>query len=66
MFRFSLVISATCLNNFLTDFVVHFREEEFGLAAAEHVVLGLLDDWRYAVELATVGPCLHDLDGGPP
>lgn len=43
------------------DLVVHLGQVQFALLAAEHVVLGLLDDRRHAVELPAVGVGFHDL-----
>lgn len=43
------------------DLVVHLGQVQLALFAAEHVVLGLLDDGRHAVELAAVGVRFHYL-----
>jgi hypothetical protein len=48
------------------DLVVQLGHVQLRLVAAEHVVLGLLDDGRHAVELPAVGVRLHHLDGRPP
>lgn len=48
------------------DLVVQLGHVQLRLVAAEHVVLGLLDDGRDAVELPAVGVRLHNLDGRPP
>lgn len=48
------------------DLVVQLGHVELRLVPAEHVVLGLLDDGRHAVELPAVGVGLHHLDRRPP
>lgn len=42
-----------------TDFVVHFRQVQLGTFAAEHVILGLLQNWRDAIKLTTIGVSFH-------
>ena len=44
-----------------TDFAVHFRQIQFAFLATEHVIFGLLDNWRDAIELTAIGVSFHNL-----